>query len=295
MSAPAFSDPAVLLVAVMAGYLGVLGPVLGRRRFRELARLRAHDPTVLARYYKRFLISWWLVSLSVPAVLILSPGLHSADLGLTLPSGRYVVPAGAVACAFVAYLAVAGQRVARMIRAGEVFPARHAIAAALPGTPYERRLAAAVAVTAGIVEEVYFRGLLVAAGVGILGLPMLAAAGLSLLLFAVGHLYQGPRGVVGTGIIGAILTALYLATGSLLLPMIVHALVDINALLLIPASTPEQIAAAEARQLAAEVGSESEQEADDITAVPAQSRDNGETLAESPLRNGLRPAAPGDD
>ncbi|MBB5871748.1 membrane protease YdiL (CAAX protease family) [Allocatelliglobosispora scoriae] len=298
MTAPAFSGPATVLVAVMVAYLGTFGPILGRRRFRELTRTRRHDPAALTRYYRRFLISWWLVALSVPVIGILSPSLRVEDLGIAWPSGRFALWIGLSAFALVAYLAITGQRVARMIRAGEVFPVRQAIAPALPSTPHERLLAVAVSVTAGIVEEVYFRGLLIAAGVGILGLPVLVSAALSLLLFAAGHLYQGGRGIIGSGTIGLLLTVLYLTTGSLLLPIIVHALVDINALVLIPASTPEQVAAAELR--AEQAGAE---------ALPTvdQSHDHEYDRDEQPTPphgidpagqrsgGGLRPAAPGGD
>ena len=46
------------------------------------------------------------------------------------------------------------------------------------------------------------------------------------LVFGVGHSYQGPRGMLTTGLAGLALGALYLVSGSLPLPMAVHALSD---------------------------------------------------------------------
>lgn len=57
--------------------------------------------------------------------------------------------------------------------------------------------------------------------------------------FGLAHWYQGPSGMAATALAGALLTGLYLGTGSLLLPMAVHVLVDLRALLLTPgAPTP---------------------------------------------------------
>ena len=60
----------------------------------------------------------------------------------------------------------------------------------------------ALAVTAGVCEEIVFRGLLIAVGVHVLGLPLPVAAGLALALFAIGHLYQGPRGMIAVTLFG---------------------------------------------------------------------------------------------
>ncbi len=88
--------------------------------------------------------------------------------------------------------------------------------------------------TAGICEEVLYRGLLIALAVDLLGLSVLGAAILAVAIFAVAHVYQGLSGMLGTGLLGAVLAALYVTTGSLLLPIIVHALIDLRGLVLVP-------------------------------------------------------------
>jgi membrane protease YdiL (CAAX protease family) len=41
------------------------------------------------------------------------------------------------------------------------------------------------------------------------------------------HAYQGVRGVFSTGMAGAVFMAAYLLTGSLLAPIVLHAIVDL--------------------------------------------------------------------
>jgi membrane protease YdiL (CAAX protease family) len=60
-------------------------------------------------------------------------------------------------------------------------------------------------------------------------LPQPFAALPQVVVFGVGHLYQGPRGVVLTGIVGAFFTLIVFVTGSLPMAMAVHALMDLHA------------------------------------------------------------------
>lgn len=48
-------------------------------------------------------------------------------------------------------------------------------------------------------------------------------------MFGIGHFGQGFKGVLVTGMIGAMLGILYVVTGSLLAPIIVHVLIDLRA------------------------------------------------------------------
>jgi membrane protease YdiL (CAAX protease family) len=122
----------------------------------------------------------------------------------------------------------------RLAAGGRPVPGQAAFAAMLPGNRAERALALAVAVSAGICEELVYRGLLIAVGVGLLGLPAVAAAALSCLVFGLAHLYQGVGGVLGSTLVGAVLAAVYLVGASLLAPVLLHALLDVRALLLVP-------------------------------------------------------------
>ena len=54
------------------------------------------------------------------------------------------------------------------------------------------------------------------------------AAGLAAAAFALAHAYQGPSGVIKTGAVGVIMGSLYLLSGSIWGPMLLHAIVDIT-------------------------------------------------------------------
>ncbi len=56
--------------------------------------------------------------------------------------------------------------------------------------------------------------------------------------FGAAHAYQGAAGVLLTGVLGGVFAALYLQTGSLLLPVLLHAAVDLRFLLVPTAALP---------------------------------------------------------
>ncbi len=83
----------------------------------------------------------------------------------------------------------------------------------------------ALSVTAGIVEETVFRGWLLWYLQG--WLPLWAAVVVSSALFGLAHLYQGATGVAKTAVVGLAMALLYLLSGSLWLPILAHAMIDI--------------------------------------------------------------------
>lgn len=106
--------------------------------------------------------------------------------------------------------------------------------AILPRTSGELAWTSVLAIVAGVVEELFFR----------LAIPLLAALAtgsatigfaLALALFAFAHRYQGWSGMLFSTVAGALLTILYLATGALWFAMLVHALLNLNGLVVRPA------------------------------------------------------------
>lgn len=87
---------------------------------------------------------------------------------------------------------------------------------------------------AGISEEIFFRlylpWLFVESGV-----PPVLAFVASVAVFALAHRYQGWNGVVVTGLLGAFFAWLYLATGGLAVPMILHLMLNTTTLIVQPA------------------------------------------------------------
>ncbi|WP_040702994.1 CPBP family intramembrane glutamic endopeptidase [Nocardiopsis ganjiahuensis] len=111
----------------------------------------------------------------------------------------------------------------------------------LPRTRRERWLAAGMAVTAGVFGELLYRGLFITL-VASMGVPLWGAAVLSILLFAVAHAYQGWWGLLSAGFSGTLFTVLYLGTGSLVVPVLVHVALNLRSVVFPPAA---DLAAAE--------------------------------------------------
>lgn len=112
-------------------------------------------------------------------------------------------------------------------------PALGDVQALLPRNRAELRWGAALSINAGVVEELMFRLALPAALFGITGNAAAAIAG-SLAVFGLLHVYQGVVGILASTLIGVVLMAIYLATGNILIAIVVHALFDLRSLVLIP-------------------------------------------------------------
>lgn len=118
------------------------------------------------------------------------------------------------------------------------------VGAMLPLSRTERSWFAGVSVGAGISEELVFRGFLLYYIAGNLpGIGIAWRIALAAIIFGLCHFYQGWQGMLGTAILGAVLGGLYVATGSLLLPIILHALIDLRILLIF---TPKRLQALQA-------------------------------------------------
>ena len=107
------------------------------------------------------------------------------------------------------------------------------VQALLPRNRAELKWGAALAINAGVVEELLFRLALPALIFGVTG-SAAAAVAASILIFGLLHVYQGLPGIIGSVILGTAFMAIYLGTGSILVAIVVHALFDLRSLVLIP-------------------------------------------------------------
>jgi membrane protease YdiL (CAAX protease family) len=251
----ALSDwgPAQLAAVVIAGYLVVGEPFVGHALHRRFeGRLRT-DPVARRSLYRRLLVLEWGLALIALAVWLSAPGVTAGHVGLSWPQ-RWPGVLTTVACLVVLALVVFSTWTLRSgalagppvpVRPGE---ARHAeppgasTVALLPRTQQERRLFAVVGVTAGVCEEWLYRGFFLALVAAVVpGLPGPVLVAVAALAFGLAHAYQGLAGVVTTGVLGGVLAAVYLSSGSLLLPVLLHAVIDLR-FLLVPASALPAVA-----------------------------------------------------
>jgi len=99
----------------------------------------------------------------------------------------------------------------------------------LPTTFGERLLFLFVAITAGVCEEIIFRGVMLYYLNHLpFDLSLLVIGIISSLLFGVVHLYQGWKGVLLTTYLGAILFFLFVGTGYLWIPITLHFIIDVK-------------------------------------------------------------------
>jgi len=226
----------------LVGWLLVVEPLLGRRASRRLGRaLDRGAPDARTR----FLLTWtwqgWTLVAVTLAIALGMAGWTPAQLGLARPQAAAGLDAGfllgmTASMVLGALVAAIGLRVVarRRGRARPApAPAPTAVLRILPRTRRERLAFAALAVTAGIGEEIVWRGF----GLAVLRnwLPHAGPVTYVLLLavaFGWAHLYQGRAGVIVTAVLGGVFAALYLASDSLLVPMVLHVLIDLRALLI---------------------------------------------------------------
>lgn len=239
--------PAALALAALALYLLLAEPLLGRRAHRRLlVALDAGEPLARQRFYRQWTWQGWSLLLATLAATLGLAGWTPAQLGLRLPhwpagwfshgiGGGLVVGLAVGAALAAAVGAAAGLVMARRHKAAPS-PAAPRVAGGdrlrrmLPHDRAERRGFIALAITAGLTEEVIWRGF----GLGLLFalLPQAPAAlpiALAALAFGWAHLYQGWAGMLGCTLIGGLFAWLYWATGSLLPPMLLHVLIDLRA------------------------------------------------------------------
>jgi membrane protease YdiL (CAAX protease family) len=208
------------------------------RRFKRLKSTRKRQRT-LGRWLREsfflfgslsvlvLLAAWQYVPLASADALEWSP-LAWLSRHLSTDFGRGV--AIGLAIAFILLLVVPiilfRDRVEDVTAVGD-------IAALLPRNRAELPYGIALSVNAGLVEELLFRLGLPALVFGIIGNGV-AAFLIASLLFGLLHVYQGVWGVVGATMLGILFSLIFLLTGSIVVAIVVHILIDLRSLVLIP-------------------------------------------------------------
>jgi membrane protease YdiL (CAAX protease family) len=236
--------PAALAAVVVAGYLVVGEPLVGHVLHRRFEGRLGTDPGARRSFYVRLLILEWGLSLLALVVWLSAPGVDAGQVGLRWPQ-QWPGPVTGLVVLLVLLFVVVSTRalrggalleVAEPVRRGgegrHAEPAAHATLALLPRTAGERRLFTVVGVTAGVCEEWLYRGFFLAVVAALAGgLPTGLLVVVAAVAFGLAHAYQGPVGILTTGLLGGVMAALYLQTGSLLLPVLLHAAIDLRFLL----------------------------------------------------------------
>jgi len=261
---PQVSLVGTLLTVLLLFFAAVGEPLLGRRAYAWLSRSRFDDERSLKLLHAVTMGVHVLWGLLVLLVVLLSPGLAANDLGLRLPHAVGPVVGGAIgglvalALFWVLVNGVPSRerllpaKLAERMPEGKKRgshkgrraadrpmtlpePGRRVEELLYPRTRAEQATAAGTAVTSGFFAELLYRGLFITL-IASLGLPLFVAALLSIMLFSLAHVYQGWWGAAHGALTGTLFTVLYLGTGSLWVPIVVHAALNIRSMVFPPAS-----------------------------------------------------------
>ena len=224
MPANALTPTDVLLLVLL-----VLG--LPLRAWYARRRLRAASPEEAAdlrpRLWLRAVLTQWLIAAAVVLQWVfLRRPFESLSLVPVFGWGAGGVLLGVVLMAVVlqpqrSSLASSPEAVARL--RSRLEPVRRL----MPASRAEWPGFVPLALTAGICEELLFRGFLLWVFAQVLPLYWQAALAQAV-VFGLAHAYQGPRGIFLTFGVGVFLTGVVWISGSLWPAMLLHALLDLN-------------------------------------------------------------------
>jgi membrane protease YdiL (CAAX protease family) len=212
---------------VMILMLFVAQPVWGRISWNWLvAKTSMGKPVAKARLYRSTLLLEWIALAVLVAVWFVFER-PFADLGFVAPGGTGFAVGVVIFIAATAYLGYAWHA-ARGADGEEIAKMRASLgdlALYIPDTRVSYRGFVGVSITAGICEEVIYRGFVF----WYLGqlMPMWAVLAVSSVAFGLGHSYQGLAGMLRTGATGLAFGLYYLLTGSIWLPILAHIVLDI--------------------------------------------------------------------
>jgi uncharacterized protein len=220
----------------VAAYLAFVLPWAGRSRYRRMQRGRAAGiVSTLSRAYQRGVIRQTIL---VAAVLLIAffGRIPAKALGLVPPRSwtqtweTLSILLAAILVTTMGFRYRGDWQFQRL---------RKTIGAILPISKSERWWFAAVGIGAGVSEELLYRGFLIYyLWVWLPGLDWTQRTIVSSLVFGLGHLYQGWKGILGTTAYGFCFAWLYAGSGSLLIPMTIHAAVDLRILAIL---TPKRV------------------------------------------------------
>jgi membrane protease YdiL (CAAX protease family) len=206
--------------------LAVLVPFHGLLAYRRLASVADPTPTrtKLRLYATIIAMEWALVALTV--FIAHRHGLTLRDLGQTLGNRGLSLAVTALGLLGLLVLTAFNTRQIQKATREDLLATVQRARKFVPIGPVEIWGFALVSLTAGICEELLYRGWLVSilgAACGSIWIGMVAAA----VLFGFGHAYQGRQGIIGTGILGILFGAMFVLVRSLVPGQVIHAAVDI--------------------------------------------------------------------
>lgn len=215
----------ILFAVLFAVLVAIVGAVYFDPRDRK--RVASGMPAARRNLYRRTIIGEW--GLAVLAVLLWArEGRSWALLGLQPPSDwrliiGLVLVLGTVALAVRQAAAVWRSSDDRLDTLRPKLAGHELI---VPQTVAEYQWFIALSITAGVCEELLYRGFLTWLLASYM--PVAVAILVASVTFGFAHTYLGRRGVINAAVVGLVMSVIVLTSGWLIPAMVIHALIDIS-------------------------------------------------------------------
>jgi len=220
MSQLNFWDHAFALI-VFLGYplysmLTIRSEIQDIQKRGERARLSA---------YREIILTWMFFAICLIAIWV-SFDRDWADLGFRLIDAVPLSISIAISIVFISILIVPLRNIARHPERLEGLESQIGdFSVLMPRSRKEEYWFTGVSINAGLSEELIFRGYLI--WYLAIFVPLYWAAGTAVVCFAFAHSYQGLKQMPGVLLVSAVVVSLFVYTGSLLIPVLFHALLDV--------------------------------------------------------------------
>jgi membrane protease YdiL (CAAX protease family) len=233
-------EPAVIVAHLLVLWSVIGEPLWGRHCYRILKRDVARDPGARIRFYRAIVVVEWAWLPVIGLVLWLYPAPLTA-IGFSIPAAGLPgwIFVGIVTALILIQTAIMVMSRERFADDPKVADAMRHVWHMLPRSASDHVWWIGVSVTAGICEEILYRGFLFFYFREIWGQNIWVALVASSFVFALAHVYQGIRGAATTAAVGLVVGSLYAVTGSLLIPVVLHVIIDARTLVLIPAPSSD--------------------------------------------------------
>ena len=225
LSADSLSLVDIVMLAIIV--IGLpLETVINLKKVR--ATLTSGAPDVRVKHYTSTIMLLW--GLAIPILVLWAVSNRGWDmLGFQIETGQMPLVgwslAGLMVAFFIFQYAMISTSEGARLQLRDGIAGNKVMAGFMPQRHDERHLFNLLGITAGITEEIIFRGYLIWAFS--LVMPLWAAALASLIVFTFLHLYQGAKNLPAIFIIGGALTLVFVLSGSIWPAIAVHIFVDI--------------------------------------------------------------------
>jgi membrane protease YdiL (CAAX protease family) len=220
-------------------YYLLFEPIFGYFFFKRFTRRLAADPGEKLRYYKKTLLYSWLPA-GIITVITVFGQYPAADIGIGwIKMNDGIFGKWGTYGILIAFCLLFLLYIYQVIMAKASTAYRDKLAAIklppevgilLPRTDVEKKYWILISTSAGLIEELVYRGFLIFLLSNLFpGLHIYLYILISSLLFGMAHTYQGPAGILKTGLAGLLFSLVYVCTGSLLPGILLHFIMDYSA------------------------------------------------------------------